>query len=145
MTSVRFLTDADLSRYAAWPLLAEEIAERLDALHLPDGGHDPEDAALQDVRRITNLALFRAYALQWLRSRDDLHVDNAFPMMVRLLPSTPSGQPVEVYCFARETAWVPFEALQSDVFDHLHAMLPAFDLRPYQYLGHTVPEPGRTA
>lgn len=124
VTSVHVLTDDDLDRFADWPLLADEVAER------------------RGTRQATNLALFRAYALQWLRTRDDLHVDNAFPMMVRLLPATPSGQPVEVYCFARETAWVPFEAIQSDVFDHLHAMLPAFGLRAYQYLAGPSPELG---
>lgn len=142
LTSIRFLTDDDLADLARWPLLAQELAERLDELGVGDGGHDPADAPLRDERRITNLALFRHYALQWLRTREDLHVDNAFPMMVRLREPTPSGQPVEVYCFARETAWVPFEAIQSDVFDHLHAMLPAFGLRPYQYLTGPAPEPG---
>ena len=127
VTSVHFLTEEDLASFAEWPLLAEEVADR------------------HGTRRTTNLALFRAYALQWLRSREDLHVDNAFPMMVRLREPTPSGQPVEVYCFARETAWVPFEAIQSDMFDHLHAMLPTFGLRAYQYLAGPAPEPGVTA
>ena len=146
VTSVRFLTDGDLEAFAAWPLLAQHLAEQLGELGVADHGHDPDDAALRDTPRLTNLGLFRAYVLQWLRTRSDLHVDNGFPMMVRLLPPTPSGQPVEVYCFAREISWVPFEAIQAEVFDHLHAILPAFDLRAYQYpSGHDLePAPRAT-
>lgn len=133
VSSVRFLTDDDLTTFGRWPLLAQHVAEQLDDLGLPDGGHRPDDAAADGARRLTNLGLFRAYALQWLRTRDDLHVDNGFPMMVRLLEPTPSGQPVQVYCFAAEISWVSFEAIQSEVFDHLHAVLPAFGLHAYQY------------
>lgn len=133
VTSVRFCTDTDLTAFARWELLAPYLAERLDDLGLPHDSHDPDDVAHAAADRITNLELFREYALQWLRRRDDLHVDNAFPMMVRLLPPTPSGQPVQVYCFARETSWVPFERLQASIFEHLQAVLPAFGLRHYQY------------
>jgi miniconductance mechanosensitive channel len=142
--SVRFLTDQDLTAFADWPLLTQHVAEQMDRLEVTDGDHDPRDAAVEAAPRMTNLGLFRAYVLQWLRSRDDLHVDNAFPMMVRLREPTPSGQPVEVYCFARETSWVAFEAIQSDVFDHLHAILPAFDLRAYQYQAPGAAEPAPT-
>ncbi len=137
VTSVRFLTDDDLTAYAQWPVLAQHLGQRLDELGLADGRHDPAAVATADDRRLTNLGMFRAYALQWLRNRDDLHVDNGFPMMVRLREPTPSGQPIEIYCFSRIISWVEFEQVQADIFDHLHAILPAFDLRPYQYpAGH---------
>lgn len=137
VASVRFLTDDDLTAYARWPLLAQHLGERLDELGVGDDGHDPAEVASHDARRLTNLGLFRAYTLQWLRTRDDLHVDNGFPMMVRLREPTPSGQPVEVYCFSRIISWVEFEQVQADIFSHLHAILPAFDLRPFQYpAGH---------
>lgn len=141
VTSVRFLTDRDVREFASWPLLAPHLAQRPDA-------HDEDlDAAepTPHAERMTNLGVFRTYALEWLRTRDDLQVDNAFPMMVRLLPPTPSGQPVEVYCFSTEVSWVPFEAVQAEVLDHLHAILPAFGLRAYQYpSGHDL-EAARTA
>lgn len=133
--SVRFLTDDDLTAYAKWPVLAQHLGQRLDELGLADGHHDPGAVATTDDRRLTNLGMFRAYALQWLRNRDDLHVDNGFPMMVRLREPTPSGQPIEIYCFSRVISWVEFEQVQADIFDHLLAILPAFDLRPYQYPG----------
>ena len=146
VTSVRFLTDGDLEAYARWPLLRQYLAEQLDELEVAHGGHDPDDVAVDAAGRMTNLELFREYVLQWLRTQDeDLHVDNPFPRMVRLLPATPAGQPVEVYCFAAETQWVPFERIQSRVFEHVHAVMPAFGLRHYQYPGAALPEPGARA
>lgn len=143
--SVRFLTDEDLAAFARWPLLAQHLGEALDDIGLTDQEHDAAAVAARDERRLTNLGVFRAYTLQWLRNHDDLHVDNGFPMMVRLLEPTPSGQPVEIYCFSRITDWVAFEEVQADIFDHLHAILPAFHLRPYQYPGGHDLEPLRNS
>ena len=52
--------------------------------------------------------------------------------MVRQLPSTPQGLPLEVYCFADTTEWVEYERIQDEIFDHLIAVLPRFGLRIYQ-------------
>lgn len=52
--------------------------------------------------------------------------------MVRQLSPTPEGLPMELYCFTKTVAWAEYEAIQSDVFDHLLAIAPEFNLRVYQ-------------
>ena len=52
--------------------------------------------------------------------------------LVRQLQPTPQGLPVEVYCFTSTTAWAEYESIQADIFDHLLAILPEFDLRLFQ-------------
>jgi len=56
--------------------------------------------------------------------------------MVRQLPPNELGLPLEIYCFSAEKEWVKYEKVQSDIFDHVMAMLDLFDLRAYQRDGH---------
>lgn len=109
LRSIRRLTDADRERFRQWDLLQDFVDEAE-----------------------TNLAAFRLYALAWLRTREDLHVDDGFPMMIRMLDPTPHGQPVEIYAFTREVDWVPFEHVQATVLDHLLTVLDSFGLQHFQ-------------
>ena len=52
--------------------------------------------------------------------------------LVRQLPSSPEGVPIEIYTFTNTTEWVAYEKIQSDIFDQLFAVLPKFGLRAYQ-------------
>jgi miniconductance mechanosensitive channel len=52
--------------------------------------------------------------------------------LVRQLEPTAEGLPLEVYVFTNDTAWAAYEDIQSDIFDHLLAALPWFELRVYQ-------------
>ena len=56
--------------------------------------------------------------------------------MVRQLPPNELGLPLEIYCFCRDKSWVAYEKVQADIFDHIMAMLPLFDLRAYQRDSH---------
>ena len=53
-------------------------------------------------------------------------------LMVRQLPPTELGMPLEIYCFSADKNWVNYEGIQADIFDHLLAILPVFKLRAYQ-------------
>src|SRR5690606_35314493 len=81
-------------------------------------------------RRLTNIGTFRAYALAYLRQQEEIHQDML--MIVRMLEPGSEGVPVEVYCFANNTAWVEYERIQGNIFDHLLAILPELSLRLYQ-------------
>ncbi len=132
ITSVRFLDDAELERFAAWPRLREHIGAKRAELGVEEGGHDPEAAATRAARRLTNIGVFRAYCEAYLREREDLRVED-MTLMVRQLPATSEGVAIELYGFTRTTAWAEHEGIQADIFDHLLAILPAFGLRPYQH------------
>ena len=53
-------------------------------------------------------------------------------LLVRQLPPTDKGLPLEIYVFTSDTAWANYEGIQGDIFDHLLAILPEFDLSVYQ-------------
>ena len=83
-----------------------------------------------NLRRLTNLGTFRAYARAYLQAHKGIRDD--MTLLVRQLDPGPQGLPIEIYCFTATTAWNDYEDIQSDIFDHLLAILPEFGLRAFQ-------------
>ena len=80
-------------------------------------------------RQLTNLGTFRAYAVAYLRNHPKIHQEMTF--LVRHLAPTEHGLPIEIYVFSRDQVWSNYEGIQADIFDHILAIAPAFDLRVY--------------
>ena len=83
-----------------------------------------------NTRYLTNLGTFRMYAEHYLANNPNLRKD--LLLFVRELAPTSSGVPLEIYCFSKEVNWVPYEKIQSDIMEHLLAVLPSFRLRVFQ-------------
>ena len=81
-------------------------------------------------RQLTNLGTFRAYVGAYLRNHPMIHQEMTF--LVRHLAPTEHGLPIEIYVFSRDQVWSNYEGIQADIFDHILAIAPAFDLRIYQ-------------
>lgn len=132
--SIHFLDSAEVDRLSRIALLQpylegkrRDITQTHAALEMRLG---PQAAEPANQRRLTNIGTFRAYVDAYLRAHPGIHQEMA--LMVRTLEPTPEGAPVELYCFTATTAWVEYEAIQGDIFDHLLAILPEFGLRAYQ-------------
>lgn len=129
--SVRFLTADEISRLKRFRLLKQYLDEKEAEIRdwnqqLAEQGQEPVN-----TRRITNLGTFRAYVLRYLQSHAGIH--QGMIQMVRQLAPSADGLPLEIYCFTNTTAWVNYEGIQSDIFDHLLAILPEFGLQVYQH------------
>jgi miniconductance mechanosensitive channel len=89
---------------------------------------------LEGVERVdgfpVNLHIFRNYLEKYLRNHPS--VNKGMTIMVRQLQPTSQGLPLELYFFSDGTAWIPYEQLQAEVFEHVFAMLPTFGLRIFQ-------------
>lgn len=81
-------------------------------------------------RGMTNIGTFRAYVEAYLKKHPQIH--KQMTIMVRQLSPTTDGLPIEIYAFTNTTAWLEYEAIQSDIFDHIFAILPQFGLRVHQ-------------
>ena len=81
-------------------------------------------------RHQTNIGLFRAYVVSYLKAHKDVNMDMTF--LVRQLPSTENGLPLEIYIFSKHQEWAIYEDIQSDIFDHLFAIIPEFELKIFQ-------------
>ena len=128
--TVRFLSDADIDRLERIALLAPSLAAKRQAVHSANAALGEGAAVPANLRRLTNIGTFRAYVQAYLQAHPGVH--QGMTLMVRMLEPTAEGVPLELYCFTATTAWVQYEAIQGDIFDHLLALLPEFDLRLYQ-------------
>lgn len=123
--TVRFLTDEEINALGRFSLIHDYLNEKKEKL--AEANQRKERV---NRRRLTNLGTFRAYANAYIRQKEGVHP--GMTLMVRMLEPTAEGIPLEVYCFSSKTAWVEYEGIQADIFDHLIAILPEMFLRLYQ-------------
>jgi miniconductance mechanosensitive channel len=128
--SVHFLGAEEIERLRAMPLLSEYLERKLKEIDAYNHSSDVDARLPLDGRRLTNLGTLRAYLTMYLNANEALNQD--LTLMVRQLAPAAEGIPLEVYCFTRTTDWVPYEDIQSDIFDHILATIPAFNLRLFQ-------------
>lgn len=127
-SSVRFLTDEDINRLQRSTLLQPYLQQKLSEITAYNAQCDM--SSVLNGRRLTNLGTLRAYLTEFLQQHPDIHKN--MTRMVRQLPSGPTGIPLEIYAFCSNTAWLHYEAVQGDIFDHIFAVISEFDLRVYQ-------------
>lgn len=128
MATVRFLEPDEISRLSRISRLSEYIERKRSELDEANVGIDLDVPA--NGRRLTNVGCFRAYLGEFLRAHPLIRKDMTF--LVRQLPPTATGLPIEIYVFSGEQRWAHYEDLQSDIFDHILAVLGEFDLRVFQ-------------
>ena len=137
--SVHFMTAEETNRCKHFLLLGEYLDDKEVELgeynQQLTGGANLESDEHMNMRRLTNIGTFRAYAYRYLRQHPRTRQD--MTMMVRHLQPGPQGIPLEVYCFTSTTAWTEYEDIQADIFDHLLAIVPEFGLRLFQQPGGT--------
>ena len=129
--SVHFLDDEECRHLHRFRLLSDYLKDK--QTDIDDWNRKLEEQGQEPVntRRITNIGTFRAYVDRYLRSHPGIHQE--MTLMVRQLAPTPDGLPLELYCFTNTVAWVNYEGIQGDIFDHLLAILPEFGLRVFQH------------
>lgn len=88
------------------------------------------DKKTDTSEKIVNLAVFRSYLLNYLNNNPKVNKD--LMIMVRQLQPASEGMPLEIYCFSDTPDWIPYETLQSEIFEHVMAMAPEFNLRLFQ-------------
>ncbi|MCB1664935.1 MAG: mechanosensitive ion channel [Pseudomonadales bacterium] len=130
-TSVHFLTEDEISRLHRFLLIDDYLTEKESEIAQWNRELKERSEEAVNTRRITNIGTFRAYVERYLRKHPRLNQD--MTLLVRQLSITSDGLPLEVYCFTNTTVWADYESIQSDIFDHLLAILPEFGLRVFQH------------
>lgn len=130
MTSVKFCTPEMLDKYRKIRLLKDYIEKTEHIIQEYNEEHGIDNSILVNGRRQTNLGVFRAYLTAYLKSLPE--VNPKLTCMVRQLQPTDHGLPMELYFFSSIKDWVPYEGVQADVFDHVLAIIPEFDLQVFQ-------------
>lgn len=130
MNTARFCDEEMLDRFEAIELIRDYVRERRQVVASDNSARKVDVSELVNGRRLTNVGTFRAYVVAYLRSHPHIHQDMTF--LVRHRAPTPQGLPLEIYVFTTTTEWVAYEGIQSDIFDHLLAVVPRFGLRVFQ-------------
>lgn len=131
MESVHFVSDAEMKKFRKIKLLKPHLDKKEKELEKYNTVGDFDMTELVNGRRLTNLGIFRAYLVAYLNNREDIHSNMTF--LVRQLAPTEKGIPIEIYVFTKTTAWAEYENIQADIFDHILAIVPEFNLRVYQF------------
>ena len=131
MDSVNFCNEEMLAQYKKIQILRPYLDQKEKEINEYNEKHHIDPSVLVNGRRQTNLGVFRAYLIAYLKHRQDIHSDMTF--LVRHLQPTEKGLPIEIYVFTKTTEWVKYENIQADIFDHLLAVVPQFHLKVYQF------------
>ncbi len=130
LNSIRFCTEEMLGRFRHIQFITDYIEKKSKEIPEYNLVHRVNNASLVNGRRVTNIGTFRAYTLAYLRNHPKIHQD--MTLLVRQLAPTEHGLPIEFYIFSKDIVWANYEAIQADIFDHLIAAVPEFDLKLYQ-------------
>ena len=131
LASIRFCDEEMLERFRKVYILREYLDQRLAEIEQERVQKGIEIDSPLDSRQLTNLGTYRAYIEAYLRTQPKIHQEG-MTFLIRQLAPGPTGVPLEIYVFTKTTEWIEYERIQADIFDHLLAAVPVFDLRVFQ-------------
>ena len=130
ISSIKFLSIQDIENLKKIPPIKSYLDEKIKEVEMFNNDSSNDTSQIEQ-RNLTNIGTFRAYVENYLRQNESLDTQN-MTFLVRQLAPTNQGVSIQIYTFTKTTDWVEYEKIQSDIFDHLLAVLHKFDLRAYQ-------------
>jgi len=124
--SIHFLSDQEIEDAEKVKLISKYIQEKKQEIKKAN----PENEIPVNQKRLTNIGTFRKYIEAYLEVHPKIHNDMTF--LVRQLQPSEKGLPIEIYVFSNDQEWANYEAIQADIFDHIFAIVPEFNLRIFQ-------------
>ena len=133
VSSIHYLTEEEISTLIESSLLNSYMQNKLKDLE--ESNVNKKNRL--DRRSMTNIGTFREYLESWIASNPNINQEMTH--MVRQLQPTPTGLPIEIYCFSARQRWIDYENVQSDVFDHVFAVMELFNLKAFQFSNNSIP------
>src|SRR5690554_1260035 len=132
INTIHYLSQQEIETLKESEFLNHYLDKKLSDIEKHNAKHNTP----LDKRMLTNIGTFREYLESWLNNNPNLNLEMTH--MVRQLQPTPTGVPIEIYCFSAKQAWIEYERVQSDIFDHVFAVMKVFNLKPFQYSSNTI-------
>ncbi|MFP6722313.1 MAG: mechanosensitive ion channel family protein [Candidatus Poribacteria bacterium] len=130
VSTIKFCNEEMLKRFSEIQYIANYIQIKKEELSIYNDENEVDNTSLANGRRLTNVGTFRAYTVAYLRNHPMISQEMTF--LVRHLAPAGYGLPIEIYVFSKDTIWANYEGIQADIFDHLLAVVPEFDLKVFQ-------------
>lgn len=130
LSSIHFASEEEIARLREIQLLRPYIDAKLTEIVQDNEANQVDTSNPINGRRLTNVGLFRKYIEAYTRSKRDINHD--MTLMVRHLAPGEKGLPIELYMFTNTTVWLEYEAVVADIFDHILAVVPFFNLEIFE-------------
>lgn len=130
IASVKFLTDKEIERFRHIQMISAYVESRKAEVDDHNLRIKADKSTLINGRNMTNIGLFRQYIYNYVSQHPAIHKDMIF--MVRQLAPNEKGMPLEIYAFTNTIKWVEYEPAMADIFDHVFAAAPYFDLEIFE-------------
>ena len=134
-SSVRFLKNEEIDELKKVKLIKDYLNSKSSEIELYNQKENADKSMLLNGRNLTNLGVFRAYIEEYLKSHPMTNDD--LTMMCRQLEPTSQGIPIQIYTFSKDKEWTKYEALTSDIFDHLLSSVKYFKLECFELNQYT--------
>lgn len=131
ISSIKFCDDVMLKKFEKFELLQNYLTSKKKEISEYNAANKIDTSELINGRNLTNIGTLRAYISEFLKHHPNVKKDMTF--LIRQLAPGSSGLPIEIYVFVNDIEWANYEAIQADIFDHILAVVPEFDLRIFQY------------
>ncbi len=130
MNTIKFCTEDMLNRFSKIQYISGYIEKKKTELQENNKLEQIDNSSLVNGRRMTNIGTFRAYLKAYLINHPMINMEMTF--LIRQLAPTEHGLPIEIYVFSKDKDWANYESIQANIFDHILAVVPEFDLRVFQ-------------
>ncbi len=130
MSSIKFCSVDMLNKFEKFELIKGYVQLKEKEIREYNKRKNVADEDLISGRRQTNVGVFRKYLEVYLRQHPMVRQDMTF--LVRHLQPNEKGLPIEIYVFSKDIVWANYESIQADIFDHVFAIIPEFELRVFQ-------------
>ena len=129
-SSIGFLKNNDIDELKKVKLITEYLNTKIKEIDSYNLKNNADKSMLLNGRNLTNLGVFRVYIEQYLKAHPMTNDD--LTMMCRQLEPTSQGIPIQIYAFSKDKEWTKYEALTSDIFDHLLSSVKYFNLECFE-------------
>ncbi|MCL4146342.1 UNVERIFIED_CONTAM: hypothetical protein GTU68_064727 [Idotea baltica] len=130
MNTIQFCTEEMLDRFSKIQYITSYIEKKKIELQENNELEQVDNSSLVNGRRMTNIGTFRAYVEAYLINHPMINKEMTF--LIRQLAPTEHGLPIELYVFSKDQEWANYERIQANIFDHILAVVPEFDLQVFQ-------------
>ena len=129
-SSISFISESEIQALKKIESIKDYIDHRQKDIAKANTELNVNKELLINGRNQTNLGVFRKYIDAFLRDNPAINKD--LFLMVRHLAPTNQGIPIEIYCFSNDKKWENYEHIQANIFDHLLASVPYFNLEIFE-------------
>jgi len=128
--TVRFVTNEELESFKRIQFVSSYIDKKKMDIDKFNMANNIDKSLNVNGRNMTNLGLFRKYIQKYIETHPGINKD--MHLLVRHLQPTEKGIPLEIYCFSKDKKWENYEYIMADIFDHIIASVPYFDLELFE-------------